>query len=1337
MEGKLTPEEVRHIREALGLTQIEAGIVLGGGPRAFAKYEAGSVEPSAGLVRLLRLLEVDPSALASLSGAPRRPPSRGAPVPVAVDKHDITQLPEWALPDVVRSLLYAEADDNGLPLDGIHVASDYFVADGGEDGHIRWEGDPERTQFLPGRYVQLQLKTGKITPAKAAKEVVSKSGSVKPEVRAALEAGAHYVLLCTTSMTGAKIRRVEVAVRNALSGAGLSVDERRIHVWDADQLASWASRYPPVAVRLREQTQPSLLRPFRSWVHWAGRSEHLLCPWIADDRLTHVKKRVVDATAPGKSLRVVGPSGVGKSRLVLQAFEPAAEDDQLYRLVLYADGVETGERDIYAAVRDLADMCVRAIIIVDGCPAETHDKLAGIVLAPGSRLALISIDNDEGRSAGMHDPAVVWIGVAGEPVTEGIIDRQLPGLPSEDRGRLLLFSKGYPGIAIRVAEAWATNKPVSHSSKAHFVDAFVRGRSDPEPRETVRAAMLIAAFGAVYHTPDRSQLVRLAKYGRLRHEGLHAALERLTDRGVVQTRGRLRILQPRPVAMSLTARQWGEWTEEQWEAVLADDSDSYLSASAARQLVWLNNTEIARRVVATVCRPGGPFDGEGLHRPGSARVLSELAAIEPRVVVRQIERSLHEIPDLHSVRGDTRRSLVEALARIAFRPETFEDGANLLLRLAIAECEEMISNNATGHFTELFQAYLGATAADSLQRIRLLRQTAGEGGLEGRRVLISALSSGLKTRYFNRIVGPEVQGALPALKSWEPANKAELVDYITQCVDLLAELGTAEDDSGAAARAALGEALRSLVAAGFIDAVEAAIGRVGQQPGQWNNAIRSLGRFLQFEAQHFDPEVVERVRTLIGALEPKSLKERIRYLVTEMSWDYPDGEELGYVEQMDRQVSAARAIGVEAAAEPESLLEAIPGLCRGSQRWAHVFGESVARTLGSPNRWLEAVTMAIKETSESERNFDLLSGFLTGMAERFPEAVAAFKKDAATVGELAPCLPSVCLRVGLGPSDMDLAVESLRDGILEPWPLRAWGMGDALSEVPADAVARLIDALLDHSAEGFAVAVELMGMYGYARSERLEAIRPQILKLAENVGRWRLQRGDAMIGHYFEEVLDWLLTKGRRDNGARALALTLSKELVSAPHDASSVNLISPLLDRLLRDFPEVAWPLIGGALIAPNSDNWRLQHALEGSRSPRDDAELSPLLSLPNETLMGWCEAHPEAAPAYVMRAIPFLVPSGLKQVGHGINPTLREVLDRFGDREGVLDAAHRNIHSFGWVGSLTTYFQRYKAPVEELLEHPKPEVARWARRMLLQLDREIEEAQAQDDEDGGHRET
>ena len=62
-EGLLEPGEIRRIRKKLLLSQEAAGLVIGGGPRAFQKYESGDLLPSRAVSSALILLDHDPNAL--------------------------------------------------------------------------------------------------------------------------------------------------------------------------------------------------------------------------------------------------------------------------------------------------------------------------------------------------------------------------------------------------------------------------------------------------------------------------------------------------------------------------------------------------------------------------------------------------------------------------------------------------------------------------------------------------------------------------------------------------------------------------------------------------------------------------------------------------------------------------------------------------------------------------------------------------------------------------------------------------------------------------------------------------------------------------------------------------------------------------------------------------------------------------------------------------------------------------------------------------------------------------------------------------------------------------
>lgn len=69
VDGVLGPKQVAVVRARLKLSQRMAGKLLGGGPRAFQKYEAGTQAVSVPMSRLLTLLANDPKRLRELRSA--------------------------------------------------------------------------------------------------------------------------------------------------------------------------------------------------------------------------------------------------------------------------------------------------------------------------------------------------------------------------------------------------------------------------------------------------------------------------------------------------------------------------------------------------------------------------------------------------------------------------------------------------------------------------------------------------------------------------------------------------------------------------------------------------------------------------------------------------------------------------------------------------------------------------------------------------------------------------------------------------------------------------------------------------------------------------------------------------------------------------------------------------------------------------------------------------------------------------------------------------------------------------------------------------------------------
>ena len=1330
------PDEIRAIRQSLGLSQVEAGELLGGGPRAFTKYESGRVKPAAAVVNLLRLLEANPRMLASIHGGNAPPMASHLGVhPLDVSGEHISNLSDSKFHALLQILLHAEADANNIPADGIHVGENLRSPDGGEDGSIRWQGNPDRTAFLPSRFSLFQLKAKKIGPTEAGKEVLTTQGSVKERVCSVLRAGGHYIMLCTHSYSRLASNNREKRIREALRGAGMCIEDQQIQFRGASQVASWVNRHPAAAIWVREQSQPGTTGPFRSLSSWAGRSEHDGSPWIDDDRIYGLRSRMREEIAkPQSILRVVGLSGVGKSRLVIEALRDRGLE-MLKNLALCADESEVDAAALHGVVQTWAESGVRALVIVDRCPPKSHQVLAGAVSRSSSRLSLVTIDNE--LPSGTPEKTMFRVSEAQHTVIEALIDRTLSGRPVQDKKWLVRFCHGLPGIAIRLARTWTESLPVAHATDDGFVDAFVLGRLQHERELVLRSATLLGAYGLVELTSgSNGELDVIARRGRhLERTDLRAAVLTLLDRGVCQRRGNYAVFQPRPVALRLAERQWQEWEPADWDEVLADDGAIHLSIRAARQLSLLNTTDISAEVVAHVCRVGGPFEGlEAISAEGRAEILSALAEIDSRAVADQIERSLPDTVDLSLVDGHTRRHLVWALEKIAFRKPTFEVGARLLLRLALAENEPQIGNNATGQFTSLFTVLAGGTVADGNMRLAVLDDVSDTDDPAQCAIVVRALIAGSETRSFFRVLGAESHGTRPALTEWRPSTYQEMDDYINGCVNRLALFAVRTDDVGDAARKGLGDQLRSLVAHEYLETVETVVDRVASNRIQWTAAMESLGHYLEFDASDSDQETIDRVKDLIAKLEPIDLQARVRFLVTEMPWDFPCGIRVEYEERQELQADAVQALALEVLEQPPVLKDVFRDISQGQQRMAHVFGEAIASSTDSPIEMLGDIEMALREAPTGERNFGLLVGFVAVLNERQPQAVETFKLRASKCPDLAPSVPMICRRLGITASDIGLVVSSIEAKRLSPGSMMHWAYGRAFSDLPVDTIAPLFDLLLAHSAEGYAVCVELLGSYPRNEGEQLDGLTAQVRNLADNLGNWPLSNS-VMQAYYFEKIMKWMLGKGRSDQDARATALALARALGGVV-ERSNERFLKPLLPKLLSDFPEITWPIIGQQIVSGKTQAWQFHHLLGRPFGGIRKATTMPILSLPEDTLFAWCHAHPDRAPNFVAGIVPILTSYDDDSDDRSMHPTMKRLLDEFGDSNEMLRSVSSNMFTFGWSGSETTYYRLYEEPLETLLNHHKGPVRRWARKALQEIGQRIQLAQAEDDYRQAHQE-
>ena len=1017
---------------------------------------------------------------------------------------------------------------------------------------------------------------------------------------------------------------------------------------------------------------------------------------------------------------------------------------------MYAVASEVGAEVIRPIVENLAVSGGRAIVVVDDCDARIHRVLAGLVSRQGSRVSLVTIDD---TIPSHFDDATIRIGEAPPTVIEPIVDQVASELSALDRQRLVSLSDGFPGVAIRVGREAGSTRHLADPADDHLIDDFVLGRSSHNRELVLRSAELLAVFGEFKLEPNElsrwgpsteDDLTRIADLGRqLTREDLYATVRQLVQRGVVKERGGIGTIQPRPIVNRLAARQWTEWDRTKWDRVLSGDIGPDLSIRAARSLAQLNFTDIADSVMSHVFRGGGSLDpAGGILDANHAEVLSALAEIDANTVAEHIDRLLDRLGDVRQLGDTVRRPLVRALRTIAFPSSTFMAGARLLLRLAISGNESGRSESSHP-FVELFSPLLGGTEADGDARLLLLEEAAGTSNSAQLEYVVEALAAGCNVGASPSTVGPELHGSRSAFHPWHPNSNRDWGRYIGECVNRLGQLAVRDDAVGSKARSHLGLAISSLVHHGFLDPVEQAIRRVVDGGCTWSLAQRQLKAVLAHDSELIDEEMSHRIRSLVDQLEPTDLRERVRLVVKEPPMPGFDETESSVSAQTEHRRVIVHALAEELVGDSATLRELLPELSRGRQSMADELGESLATSALSPLDWLEPLVQAVVGVPASDRNYDLLSGFVAGLAEQFVEEVEAFKTQAVGSPDLAPAFPKVCKRIGLSAEDISRAADALDRRTLSAWDLHHWAYTWVLDRVPASAVASLIDVLLDHSAPSFALAVTILGRIHL--DERREAdtfsphvfeladFRSQVRKMARNAGRW--SRTDAkpprsLAGsgidptsaeYFFRQIVCRMLAKGREDANAQAVALALARSLALGDH-AGWINprstKPSSVLTKLLAGFPEIAWPLIGGTIVANRAFANRMRYIL-GRPYTTGGSIRPPILDLPEDSLFSWCHDNPDSAPAFVAECVPILCTDGDKAGQVRLHPVISRLLEEFGDRQDVRRTLQRNIHPSSWSGSLSRHYARYSGPFEQLRTHSKPQVRQWAEELQREVER------------------
>lgn len=1242
---------------------------------------------------------------------------------------------------LLQRLLECELAANRLSVRSASVCLNVTNPDGGEDALVIWEGDPPETTHIPHRRTLFQAKTGAFAVADFKKEPFNfkkerldngkfkTTKTLKRRVEENLNEGGAYAFFCG----GVSFKREdkEKATSELRKALGAAADAIPIRIYGNNDIASWVNLHAAAKLLVLGWLGKADLTTYMTWDDWdAFPRPFPNPPWVPnaqmDDLISQIKAQFRE---PRQILRLLGQSGLGKSRILLEAFRPPT-DPQLDTAQAILSGsmvyiVESEAEKILSSVAPLVKSGASGTIIVDDCREATHQELTKWVGLPNSKLSLITVDYqiEEDRT-----PSTVQLTSSDKTVIEAIL--KAAEYRDPDLAVLTEYCDGFPAIAALLASLPPEERKDFYKlTPSEITRRLVWARSDKpydlKSYEVLKTCSLFAYVGI--QSPYGKHLAYVAALCEISKNDFHQRLSTFVRRGVIQTFGAFARVVPIPLAIKLLQDWRGDFGDDRWNALFSDPNmPGDLKDALSRQFTQLGGIQKAAQLVQIITEPTAPFGkAEVLNTAQGSRVFRSLATVNPEAALQTLVREFGSMSNEQLLRvGPGRRNLVWALETIAFNRHLFVPAARLIAQFALAETEHNIGNNAGGVFEHLYFTMLSGTETPPLERIVVIDELLETGDDDAIMLALDAIANAFRLNSATRMLGAERQQG-KVLQDWTPETYGDMYDYFQAALERLSRYAIRADESGKVARKAIADGIRTFVQFKRFDMTERVLKDVvsGFQKA-WPEAVSAIQDCLKYEM--LDDAERERVESWLRILEPKDFAERVRLIIsTPPVGNMAKNDEGVWV---DLNELAAEALATSLAANYAGLNATIPIVSSGEQREGFVLGKKATEVL-TDEQAIDFAGLAFKglEDAAMQGNAALLCGILAALRPRRPEIVENILDRALASEYVSKWL--VYLTAGTEPSEGDLErlYGALTGGLIAVDDFRRFVYGAILKNFSPRFISSYFSRFLKYGVRGAYAA--LFVVKSYIRDEKQWLVcKALIRKIVSTKGMLDAEQRDTMDGHYFQESVKRLLDDPKED----ALAKRLSREIVRVcklkSFNLHAYHLIQPTVFQLLEKHQESTWPIFKAALSSANAmTDFHLKHAFESNLTMRA-AQKSALALVSDEALLIWCGEAPKKAPAFVLSSIS-LFSVDEEQVVHA-SPLALTILERYGSDRNVRSAAGGNLESFAISGSATPLYEQRVKLMKQLLHNKNLDVAAWAAEYLTSFEKRLRDQKMRDEE-------
>lgn len=1210
-----------------------------------------------------------------------------------ISKAEIQALNDSQARELVARLCKAELQKNGYQSDAVSWGGDQRARDGGVDVRVELPAGTTLNGYIPSSNTVIQVKAEPFGRAKILSEMAPE-GLIRPAILDLSEDSGSYVIASTRDdLSDSSLKTRKEAMVECLRTHGID-GKVKVDFYDSRKIADWVESHPSIAAWVKNIAGKSL-EGWKPYGPWAYHETDLDAEYILDDKVKvkipdseqgidihrAIERLRNDLLKGQSSVRIVGLSGVGKTRLVQALFDSRIQTDSPtlnQENVLYTDLSDNPSPQPTALLEALNTDGSDSIVVIDNCNQEVHQKLTEIVKKPDSKLRLITVEYDIRDHLPEGSTCYHLEGSSNEVISK-LLARHFSTLSDLDVEKIVQFSDGNARVAFALASTSEIKGQLARLQDDDLFNRLFRQKHSEsnELQRCAESASLLYSFNSE-DSSESSEMSVLAAIAEVSIPTFFRNISELHRRGLIQERGKWKAVLPHAISNRLALIALQSIPIEVLIQKCVTDAPVRMARSFSRRLGYLHESKHAQQIVLNWLSPSG-FLGDISQLDGLGwEIFENVAPVNQRIAVDAILRAMKN-DEFRSANNSNREKCARLLRSLAYEPHLFDDAISALLMFEMGEPDDYRSRYVTDILDSLFYSHLSGTLASPEQREKIIRSLAS-GDTKKKQVAHKLLKATLETHHFTSSHGFEF-GALKRSYGWYPRSRNEMKDWYERFINLSIELGNAE--AGGEVRAILGASFRGIWWVHDLRKHLLKAARELNSVKEWLDGWIGVRNTLHYDKDQMDPESLRELNILEEELAPKNLMAKIQAKVlsrgqfgADLDDDFDEASPMDWYTKAQKE---AKELGV-AAAEASGTLENLrPYLSRDNPADKILnFGIGVGQATKNHNEIVMRLREIFAQDSSNDLDTQFLHGLLIGWNQTSSEEVSAFLEQAVDDEIWSPFFPNLQFAIDIDNAGFLRLIRSLEIDKATCWNYSYLGYGRRSDALSVPQIATLLSLLAKKPDGGIQVAIDILFMVIYGTDTKNDEYKNELRSFCSRFIAeldWSLiDLGNEHFINHFVRIIEFAL---ECPEPFEPLSDTLNRLIQLAQLSAWKYARIGSILAPFFRRYPIESL----NAFYTPDKDRSQLRML-----SIRLDRHGDTAISyVPNEALIEWCQESPGDRCLFAAETCKlFEVLKNSPESTTGLSSIAAEILAIAPDKKAVLIIFLNRFRPNSWSGSL-----------------------------------------------------